>query len=164
LIRPVSALGLGRVKTRRYLIAIEEVIRLRPFERLIRKHIRLRNRTEECHSRRVSIFCVFTQPGSISEAGQRPGQVRSSPNNRHGATASGCRFRARFGHRDLARGGPFRACPRTDIQRRLLHVRFAPKAVNQERGSDSNYSFALTGERPRKLETNFSIVTNLASI
>jgi Putative transposase of IS4/5 family (DUF4096) len=43
-----------------------EVIRLRPFERLIRKRIRLRNRTEECHSRRVSIFCVFTQPGSFA--------------------------------------------------------------------------------------------------
>jgi hypothetical protein len=33
------------------------------------KHTQLRERTEECNSRRVSIFRVFTQPGSKGEGG-----------------------------------------------------------------------------------------------
>ena len=34
---------------------------------------------------------------AISEVGRRPGQVRSSPNNRHVTTASACPFGANFG-------------------------------------------------------------------
>jgi len=39
-------------------------------------------------------FSSFYTPGSFSEVGQLPGQVRSCLSNGHAATASACRFRA----------------------------------------------------------------------
>ena len=40
-------------------------------------------------------------PGSFSDFGARPSEARSSPNNRHEATAAACRFHARFGSANL---------------------------------------------------------------
>ena len=97
----MSLMGLGRVKTPTRNLRVEIPSRFRRLEN--QKYLRalLREDDRENNSAHSWFARVFTQPGSKAVILKVGNDFRSSPNNGHVATASGCPFRAMKRHRGL---------------------------------------------------------------